>query len=87
MDEPVTEDAPAPARSVTTGEVFVTRTVVARVAGSGIEFAYRGEHELKGVPSRRRLFAVQLSEPVRRSDPPTTSGVEWPWKSTCEGWQ
>ncbi len=29
------------------------------VAGSGIEFEDRGEHELKGVPGSWRLFAVQ----------------------------
>jgi hypothetical protein len=28
------------------------------VAGSGIQFADRGEHELKGVPGSWRLFAV-----------------------------
>jgi hypothetical protein len=28
------------------------------VAGSGITFAERGEHELKGVPDTWRLFAV-----------------------------
>ena len=32
------------------GEVLVSRTVKDLVAGSGIEFADRGEHELKGVP-------------------------------------
>jgi class 3 adenylate cyclase len=39
-------------------EVVVSRTVVDLVAGSGIEFADRGEHELKGIPGRRQLFAV-----------------------------
>jgi hypothetical protein len=28
------------------------------VAGSGIDFTDRGEHELKGVPGTWRLFAV-----------------------------
>ena len=32
------------------GEVLVTRTVRDLVAGSGIAFEERGEHELKGVP-------------------------------------
>ena len=41
------------------GEVLVSRTVVDLVAGSGIDFADRGEHELKGVPRSWRLFAVQ----------------------------
>jgi class 3 adenylate cyclase len=40
------------------GEVLVSRTVVDLVAGSGIEFDDRGEHELKGVPGTWRLFAV-----------------------------
>lgn len=40
------------------GEVFVTRTVRDLVAGSGIVFDDRGEHELKGVPDRWELFAA-----------------------------
>jgi pimeloyl-ACP methyl ester carboxylesterase len=40
------------------GEVLVSETVKGLVAGSGITFAERGEHELKGVPDRWRLFAV-----------------------------
>ena len=40
------------------GEVLVSRTVVDLVAGSGIEFDDRGEHELKGVPGRWQLYAV-----------------------------
>jgi class 3 adenylate cyclase len=39
------------------GEVLVSRTVVDLVAGSGIEFEARGEHELKGVPGRWQLFS------------------------------
>jgi class 3 adenylate cyclase/pimeloyl-ACP methyl ester carboxylesterase len=39
-------------------EVVVSRTVTDLVAGSGIEFEDRGEHELKGVPGFWRLFAV-----------------------------
>ncbi|HUR13136.1 MAG TPA: adenylate/guanylate cyclase domain-containing protein, partial [Mycobacteriales bacterium] len=41
------------------GEVLVSRTVVDLVAGSGLEFDSRGEHELKGVPGRFPLFALQ----------------------------
>ena len=41
-----------------TGEVLVSGTVKDLVAGSGIEFADRGEHELKGIPDQWRLFAV-----------------------------
>jgi class 3 adenylate cyclase/pimeloyl-ACP methyl ester carboxylesterase len=40
------------------GEVLVSSTVKDLVIGSGIEFADRGEHELKGVPGEWRLFAV-----------------------------
>jgi class 3 adenylate cyclase len=40
------------------GEVLVSRTVTDLVAGSGIEFEDRGEHELKGVPGDWRLFAA-----------------------------
>jgi class 3 adenylate cyclase len=38
-------------------EVLVSRTVVDLVAGSGLEFSDRGEHELKGV-GRWQLYAV-----------------------------
>lgn len=41
------------------GEVLVSRTVRELVAGSGIEFADRGEHVLKGVPGTWQLFAVK----------------------------
>ena len=40
------------------GEVLVSSTVKDLVAGSGIPFEDRGEHELKGVPGVWRLFAV-----------------------------
>jgi class 3 adenylate cyclase len=40
------------------GEVMVSRTVVDLVAGAGISFDDRGEHELKGVPGRWSVFAV-----------------------------
>jgi len=40
------------------GEVLTSRTVVDLVAGSGLEFDDRGDHELKGVPGIWRLFAV-----------------------------
>ena len=41
------------------GEVLVSRTVTDLLAGSGIEFDDRSEHELKGVPGTWRLFAVR----------------------------
>jgi class 3 adenylate cyclase len=40
------------------GEVLVSRTVTDLVAGSGMEFEDRGEHELKGVPGTWQLFSV-----------------------------
>ena len=40
------------------GDVLVSSTVVDLVAGSGLVFEDRGEHELKGIPGGRRLFAV-----------------------------
>jgi class 3 adenylate cyclase len=40
------------------GEVLVSRTVTDLVAGSGLEFEDRGEHELKGVPGRWQLYAA-----------------------------
>jgi class 3 adenylate cyclase len=43
----------------TPGEVLVSRIVRDLVAGSGIEFADRGEHSLKGVPGTWQLFAVE----------------------------
>jgi class 3 adenylate cyclase len=39
--------------------VLVSSTVKDLVAGSGIEFEERGEHELKGVPGTWRLYAVR----------------------------
>jgi class 3 adenylate cyclase len=39
-------------------EVLVSRTVTDLVAGSGIEFTDRGEHQLKGVPGTWRLSAA-----------------------------
>ena len=42
-------------------EVLVSRTVADLVAGSGIAFSDRGEHELRGVPGRWRLLAVDQS--------------------------
>ena len=40
-------------------EILVSSTVKDLVAGSGVEFDPRGEHELKGVPESWRLFAVR----------------------------
>ena len=40
------------------GEVLVSQTVKDLVAGAGVEFEERGEHELKGVPGTWRLYEV-----------------------------
>jgi class 3 adenylate cyclase len=39
-------------------EVLVSRTLKDLTAGSGISYTDRGQHELKGVPDRWRLFAA-----------------------------
>jgi class 3 adenylate cyclase len=41
------------------GKVPVSGSVPQLVAGSGIEFEDRGERELKGVPGKWRLYAVE----------------------------
>jgi len=41
------------------GEVLVSGTVRDLVAGSGLSFADRGEHELKGVPGTWHLYAAE----------------------------
>jgi len=41
------------------GEVLVSSTVKDLVAGSGISFEERGDHELKGVPGTWTLYTVQ----------------------------
>jgi class 3 adenylate cyclase len=45
------------------GEVLVSSTVRELVVGSGLEFAERGTHTLKGAPGKWRLFAVVASPP------------------------
>jgi len=40
------------------GEVLVSSTVKELTAGSGLVFEDAGEHELKGVPDRRRMYRV-----------------------------
>jgi hypothetical protein len=39
--------------------VLVSSTVKDLVAGSGLSFTDRGEHELKGVPGSWRLYAAE----------------------------
>jgi len=43
------------------GEVWVSSTVKDLTAGSGLAFEDQGEHELKGVPDRWRLYRVARS--------------------------
>jgi class 3 adenylate cyclase len=40
------------------GDVLVSSTTHDLVAGSGLDFEDRGEHELKGIEGRRRIFAA-----------------------------
>ena len=40
-------------------EVLVSRTVTDLVAGSGLQFDERGEHELKGLPGKWAIYAVR----------------------------
>jgi class 3 adenylate cyclase/pimeloyl-ACP methyl ester carboxylesterase len=44
------------------GQVLVSNTVKDLVAGSGLEFDDRGEHELKGVPGPWHLYAADRDE-------------------------
>lgn len=44
------------------GEVLVSSTVKDLVVGSGLDFVDRGEHELKGVPGRWRIYAVDAQD-------------------------
>jgi class 3 adenylate cyclase len=39
-------------------QVLISQTVKDLVAGSGLTFEDAGEHELKGVPDRWRLYRV-----------------------------
>ena len=39
-------------------QVLISQTVKDLVAGSGLTFEDAGEHELKGVPDRWRLYGV-----------------------------
>jgi DNA-binding SARP family transcriptional activator/pimeloyl-ACP methyl ester carboxylesterase len=48
------------AATARSGEVVVSSTVKDIVAGSGIAFEERGEHELQGAPGTWRLFAARV---------------------------
>jgi class 3 adenylate cyclase len=43
-------------------EILVSQTVKDLVAGSGLRFADAGEHKLKGVPDRWRLYRVMSEQ-------------------------
>jgi class 3 adenylate cyclase len=47
------------AANAQSGEVLVSSTVKDLVAGSGLAFEDRGQHELKGIPGEWRLYAVE----------------------------
>jgi DNA-binding SARP family transcriptional activator/class 3 adenylate cyclase len=47
------------------GQVLASRTVPDLVAGSGLEFSARGEHQLKGVPGTWPLFAAHATDSAR----------------------
>ena len=49
------------------GEVVVSGTVRDLVAGSGLVFESRGEHDLKGVPGAWRLYAATEPDPAGRT--------------------
>jgi class 3 adenylate cyclase len=57
-------------------EVLVSRTVADLVGGSGIAFADRGTHVLKGVPNPWQLFAVE--DPQLDPTPPAHSPANPP---------
>ena len=44
------------------GEILVSRTVTDLVAGSGLGFRERGDHELKGLPGRWQLYEATMGE-------------------------
>jgi class 3 adenylate cyclase/pimeloyl-ACP methyl ester carboxylesterase len=50
------------AGSARASEVLVSQTVKDLVAGSGFGFDDRGEHELKGIPDRWRLYRASLAD-------------------------
>jgi class 3 adenylate cyclase len=45
------------------GDALVSSTVKDLVAGSGLQFEDRGEHELKGIPDPWRVYAVRSPSP------------------------
>jgi class 3 adenylate cyclase len=56
------------------GQILVSGAVKDLVVGSGLRFADRGEHELKGVPGRWHLFAVSQTD--EQPGPPLTAPAD-----------
>jgi class 3 adenylate cyclase len=48
------------AAAAAAGEILVTSTVTDLVAGTGLAFEDRGDHELKGIPGSRHLYVALL---------------------------
>ena len=47
------------------GEILVSSTVKDLVEGSGLAFEERGQHDLKGLPGVRAVFALETRLPPR----------------------
>ncbi|TQF74740.1 adenylate/guanylate cyclase domain-containing protein [Rhodococcus spelaei] len=59
------------------GEVLVSRTARDLVVGSGLRFDDRGEHTLKGVPGRWRIYALDTVEhPATPAEAPRPTLVD-----------
>jgi hypothetical protein len=56
------------------GEILVSSTVADLVVGSGMSFAERGEHELKGVPGLWKVLAV--GDSAARPEPLRAAAIE-----------
>ena len=56
------------------GEILVSGTVRELVVGAGFQFEDKGEHELKGVPGRWRLYALPVFRRGRLSHGPVGAG-------------
>lgn len=68
------------------GEVLVSSTVRELVLGSGLEFAERGSHRLKGVPDEWRVYAVAAdgqtdAQPVSEVDAATAALTPGPMET------
>jgi hypothetical protein len=59
------------------GEVLVSRTVKDLIAGSGLAFRSRGEHQLKGLSGNWELFAVRQTH-ENLNDRPLEDSMQTP---------